>query len=266
MRGFKIFCWMGLFCRPPPAVLVLEHDSSEKWKKKEKILHLIQSASNSFRFLYNYEKVHCQRAWGLTRERNCRVCCEVSETSEGFAQTLCEILNPQNAFVVRHHRHLADTFIQNPKIRRGWDLYTASIQAGMWAQWDMWKTRALKSDLRKSVSSDEASLLSSKLPLITLYVLMFYHEAENQWCIKHNGKIRTHTQISTGLKVPCTTLLSFLVPIIFTGFAQWLQMIPSGTKYVVGVMVLYTSPAPVCRNKFSAIISSCANKSNSNYS
>lgn len=33
-----------------------------------------------------------------------------------FAQTLCEILNPQNAFIVLHNMHLADTSIQNPKV------------------------------------------------------------------------------------------------------------------------------------------------------
>lgn len=55
------------------------------------------------------------------------MCREVSETFEGFAQALCEILKPQNAFMVLHHMGLADT-ICNPKMRRGSNPSITSIQ------------------------------------------------------------------------------------------------------------------------------------------
>lgn len=227
-------------------------------------------ASNSFRFLHNYKKVHCQRAWGFTWERNCRVCCEVSEAFEGFTQTPCEIHNPQKAFVVLHHRHLADTFIQNPKIGRGWDLYTASKQA-----WAVGTVRCVKEEGIKNwpekiwgygYLGETFCFLWWTYASVSKAASHHYLASESHPCsitkLKTSDVLNTVERNSNLHWVVSPTYHTPVIPpshhLMLSGCRWFLP----GSNMWLGVMVLYRIPALVCRNKFSAIIRSCTNEFN----
>lgn len=87
-----------------------------------------------------------------------------------------------------------------------------------------------------------------------------------KWPIQPSGKEQSQTEISAELKTPRTTLLSFLVLIIFTGLLSGYRWFLPGPNMWLRVCFCRQAPLPNFRNRFSAIISSYTNESNQNHS